>query len=106
LTNQRRGALTSQIRDTEAEEKKLVSRVLDTNNDTLVAAYEQQIYESEARKVELKEQLEQCGRRLGSFGDAFRTAMIFFASHCKNWISDSWDLKQMVLKLVFVNRLE
>ena len=95
-----------EIRDTEQEIKKLVDRVLETDSATLIAAYESRIGEAEARKIELTEKLANCGRPLSNFDDAFRTAMAFLANPYKLWVSDRIDLKHLVLKLAFVDRLE
>ncbi len=103
---ERKKALAAKVREVEDEIKKLVGRVVGTENPALIAAYEGRLTESERTKAELKEKLATCGRPLGSFDDAFRTAMAFLANPSKLWVSQRLDLKQLVLKLAFVGRLE
>jgi hypothetical protein len=102
----RKKSLTAEIRDVEQEIAKLVDRVIDTDNPTLIAAYEKRIGEAENRKIELAEKIDNCGRPLASFDTAFRTAITFLANPYKLWVSDRIDLKHMVLKLVFAERLD
>jgi site-specific DNA recombinase len=102
----RKKALTLEVRDVEHEIAKLVDRIIDTDNETLIAAYEKRIGEAENRKLELAEKLDNCGRPLANFDAAFRTAITFLANPYKLWVSDRIDLKHMVLKLVFAERLE
>ena len=103
---ERKKALAADIREIDADIGKLVDRVLDTENATMIAAYEKRIGEAEARKAELTEKAKNCGRPLASFDAAFRTAMAFLASPYKLWVSDSFELKSMVLKLAFLERLQ
>ena len=78
---------------------------LETDNPTLIAAYEKRLTEAEARKADLAEAVATCGRPLASFDDAFGTSMSFFANPCEIWFSGRLDPKQMVLNLVFADRL-
>ncbi len=93
--------LAAQIREVGQEIDKLVDRVLETQNPTLIAAYEKRMNEAEARKAELAEKQAHCGKPLGSFDNAFRTAMAFLANPQKLWASEQLELKRLVLKLVF-----
>lgn len=77
ISVQRKAVLTAEVREVEREAKKLVDRVLETESATLIAAYEKRLFETEARKVERKEQITRCGTQAGSFDNAFRTAMVF-----------------------------
>ena len=103
---ERKKSLAGDIREIDQEIRKLVTRVLETENPTLIAAYENRVSEAEGRKAELAEKLANCGRPLGTFDEAFRTAMAFLANPSKIWVSDNLDLKHLVLKLAFVDRLE
>ena len=102
----RKKSLSSEMREIHSEIKKLVDRVIDTDNATLIAAYEKRIGEAEARKAELAEKLSNCGRPLASFEQAFRTSMAFLANPYKLWVSERIELKRTVLQLAFVDRLE
>ena len=104
--DERKKALTSDIREVDAEIGKLVDRVVETESAALIAAYEKRIGEAEARKAELTEKAKNCGQPLASFDTAFRTAMAFLANPYKLWVSDSFELKNMVLKLAFPERLQ
>ena len=102
----RKRSLAAAIRAIDDEIAKLVDRVVETKSDALIAAYEKRIGESEARRIELKENLAACGRPPMAFDAAFRTAMAFLANPCKLWLSGRLDLQQIALKLVFAGRLE
>lgn len=104
--SERKKTITAEIREVENEIQKLVDRVIETDNATLIAAYEKRISEAESRKIELAEKFDNCGRPLASFDTAFRTALTFLANPYKLWVSDRIDLKHIVLKFVFDGRLE
>lgn len=102
----RKKALAAEIREVDAEVKKLVDRVIETESATLVSAYEKRIGEAESRKLELAEKMDNCGRPLATFDTAFRTALTFVANPYKLWVSERLELKHLVLRLVFSERLE
>ncbi len=103
---ERKKSLAGELAKTERDIKQLVDRVIATDSPALISAYEQRIREAEYRKSELKEQVAASGQSRGSFDDAFRTAMLFFASTYKIWISGRLELRRLVLKLAFCERLE
>ena len=103
---QAKKALAVEIREVEQNIKKLVERVIATDSDALIAAYEKRIHEAEARKAELREKLAVGGAPRGSFDDLFRTALAFLANPCKLWLSDDLDPKRMAISLVFKGNLE
>lgn len=59
----------------------------------------------EARKAELAEQINNCGRPLRGFDETFRTAFDFLANPQKLWLSERIEDKRAVLKLVFASML-
>jgi len=102
----RKRAINAEIREVDQDIKKLVDRVIETESDALIAAYEKRITEAEFRKAELTEKLGSIGKPRGSFDGLFRTALVFLSNPYKIWISERLDLKQLVLKLVFTDKLE
>jgi site-specific DNA recombinase len=83
----------------------LLDRIVDTDSETVVSAYEKRVKELEDRKIVLSEKIKSCGRPLRTFDESFRTAFDFLANPHKLWASDRIEDRRAVLKLVFADRL-
>ncbi len=80
-------------------------RILETESQTLITAYENQIRKLEEEKIRLDENIAKCGRPLQSFDETFRTAMEFLGNPLNLWRSERLEHKRAVLKLAFEERL-
>ena len=105
-SSQNQGAtLRTDIATLEKKIGQLVERVTDTDDPTLIAAYEKKIKELTKDKLLASERIANCGKPLKSFGETYRTAFDFLANPCKLWLSDRLEDRRAVLRLVFAERL-
>ena len=98
-------AIESNIRKLDRKLVQLLDRIVETNNASVIAAYENRITEIERQKAILSENLTQSDKPAGSFKEIYRTAFEFLANPWKLWVSDRLEDRRAVLKLVFAERL-
>lgn len=89
----------------ERKSGELIKRIIDSNQQALIAVYECQIVRLEEQKVSLSEKIKACGRPLASFDETFRTAITFLANPCKIWENGSQEGRRLVLRLAFARKL-
>ena len=82
-----------------------LDRIVDTDNASVIAAYENRIAEIERQKAKLSENLTKSNEPASSFEEIYRTAFSFLANPWKLWVSDRLEDRRAVLKLVFAERL-
>ncbi len=95
-------------REIEAADKRigdLVDRLVETDNTTLISAYETKIKALEMEKLRLGDRLSQPSRPATTFAAQFRTAMEFLSNPCIFWESGRIDLQRAMLRMVFSQRL-
>jgi len=97
--------IKASIAQIEKKSEQLMDRIISTDSETLIAAYESQIKKLEIKKIELSEKSPNNGQPLSNFDDAFRTAMAFLANPWKLWVSDAYEHKRMVLRMAFQGRI-
>ena len=83
----------------------LLERIIETDNGSVIAAYEGKIKELEEEKAVLDEKIVNCGRALPSFPDHSRTAMKFLENPHELWASEVFEDRRNVLKLCFTGKL-
>ena len=83
----------------------LLDRILKTESDTLITAYENRIQELERKKLVLTEKLAQKQRPPKEKLNTFKEAIKFLSNPQKLWESDKAEDKKAVLKLAFSERL-
>ena len=93
------------LRTIDKKIEQIIDRLVETTNESVVAAYEKRVRDLEIEKAVAKEKIANCGRPLASFRETYRTAMDFLASPWKLWHSDRLEDRRAVLKLVFAERL-
>ena len=98
-------AIKREIAETDTKVKQFLDRITETDNKTVITAYEARITELEAQKLVLVEQMAKCDAPIKDFDSSFRTALEFLASPWNLWKSDRMEDKHMALKLTFPNRL-
>ena len=64
-----------------------LDRIVDTDNASVIAAYENRMAEIERQKAKLSENLTQANEPAGSFKEIYRTAFSFLATPWKLWVS-------------------
>ena len=98
-------SLKEELRLVERKVTQLLDRIVDTDSDAVVSAYERRIKELETQKAMMRERLASCGKPLKSFGETYRTAFAFLANPWNLWMSERIEDRRAVLKLVFADRL-
>ncbi|MGJ8628434.1 MAG: recombinase zinc beta ribbon domain-containing protein [Sulfitobacter sp.] len=98
-------AMQRQLAHMDRKAAQILDRLIDTNSDTLIIAYEARLREMEEQKTFLTEKIANCGKPLAPFEQVYRTAFDFLANPSKLWASGRFEDKRAVLKLVFADRL-
>ena len=78
---------------------------MSTHVASVIQAYEQRIEKMELEKAVLHEKISNCGRKVGSFDESFRTALEFLSNPCHMWASEQVEYKRAVIKLAFSDSL-
>ena len=79
----------------------IVSRIVESDSQAVVKAYEARIATLEKEKLLLAERISSQGRPRNTFEESFRTALEFLLNPLKPWLSGDFRLKRTVLKLAF-----
>ncbi len=84
----------------------LLERIVETDNLSVVSAYEKKIEELERQRLLLLEKAEKpvCSRY--TFDELFELSLKFLGNPCKLWDSGRWELRRIVLKLAFAGHLD
>ncbi|MBM1556225.1 recombinase family protein [Sulfitobacter mediterraneus] len=98
-------SMRRQLSQMERKAAQILDRLIDTDSDTLITAYEARLREMEEQKTFLTEKIAKCGQPLAPFEQVYRTAFDFLANPSKLWASERFEDKRAVLKLVFADRL-
>ncbi|GAA6210951.1 recombinase family protein [Hyphomicrobiales bacterium 4NK60-0047b] len=85
--------------------EQFLERIVETNNNSLITAYENKIEDLQSRKHLLIEKRGTSTQNSGDIKRVFRTAFEFLQNPQKLWLSDHLEDKRAVLKLVFVERV-
>lgn len=89
----------------ERKSEQLMDRILETESQSLVCAYETRLRKLEADRIVLDERIARCGSPITSFEETFRTAFEFLSDPQKLWHSGKLEHQRTVLKLAFSDRL-
>ncbi len=98
-------ALKRELAQIEKKVAQFLDRIVETDNRSVIAAYEARIRDLENEKALLTEKIDRSGQPRVSFDETYRTAFSFLANPCNLWASDRLEDKRAVLKLVFSERL-
>jgi site-specific DNA recombinase len=100
-----KAAINAELLSVQRQKEQLVDRIIETDSQTLIAAYEGRVKKLEARTIELNEKVRNCGRAVPDFDTGLRTAIEFLGNPCKLWASDRLEDKRAVLKMAFSAKL-
>jgi len=89
----------------EKQIQKLLDRIMGTDCDRLITAYEDRLAKLETQKLELTEKCESGGQSKAPFEEMFERALLFLSNPQKIWESGSFTEKRTVLKLAFLDNL-
>ena len=82
-----------------------MDRLIETDSDTLITAYEAQIRKLELEKTSLSERARAGFEPRKYFEQSFSVACAFLASSWKIWTFEVFEHKRMVLRLAFPGTL-
>ncbi len=83
----------------------VMERLIDTDSQTLIIAYEAEIKRIEENKLLLSERADKSSQPLASFEETCRTACEFLANPWKLWASDNLEDRRILLRLAFAGRV-
>lgn len=89
----------------ERQTAQLLDRIVEADNPTVIAAYERRIAKLETEQLLLQEKALAAGQPKRGFGDMFELSMRFLANPWKLWASGHLELRRLVLRLGFRDRL-
>jgi DNA invertase Pin-like site-specific DNA recombinase len=98
-------ALKGEAAKIETQIGELVDRIVEVTNPRAVAAFEKRIEELERRQLVLRERASKSGATRHSFEQLFELSLRFLANPCVLWDSGRFELRRMVLSLVFSEHL-
>ncbi len=99
-------SIQKELRQIEAQTGKLLDRIAETTQPSLVPAYEGRLAGMENQRLVLQEKLTSVGKPQERFEDMFELSMRFLSNPCKIWESGRLDLRRLVLRMAFHDRLE
>ncbi len=103
---QRGQSMEKEIRKLDQSIEQLMDRLIETDSQTMIKAYEKRIKQLETDKAVLIEKSTQSLRPMRSYDAALRTALDFIASPYKLWDSGRLCDRRAVLKLAFPGGLQ
>jgi len=98
-------ALQAEIKQLEKQKEQLLDRLVATNNQSVIAAYENRIEAIDRKTTKITDQSRQAAQPNGTFKEIYRTAFSFLANPCSLWASDRLEDKRAVAKLVIADTL-
>ncbi len=84
----------------------LLDRIVASDCDAVISAYERKVGELEREKLVLAEKTARCGTALPDYDATFRTAFEFLSNPCNLWENGTFEDKRIVLKLTLDTHLE
>ena len=85
--------------------EQLVSRIVEASTPSVISAYEQRIAKLENEKIKVSDRLSRAHQPQHTFEEMFELAFRFLSKPWKLWSSNSLELKRVVLRLAFAERL-
>ncbi len=98
-------AFKNDVLKMESQINKLVERIMETNNPRVIQAIESRIEDLENQKLLAEEKAANLGKPIKSYGEMFEHSMRFLSNPHKIWASGPFEMKRIVLKLVFPERI-
>jgi site-specific DNA recombinase len=98
-------SVKAEVSRLEKQTNQFLSRIVETQNEAVIAAYEKRIAELEQEKLVLLERASKAGAPQRGFEEMFELSMRFLASPWNIWESGQIDMRRLVLKLAFAERL-
>lgn len=99
-------AIKTEIARADAQIDKLVNRIVNLTNEKAVSALENKIGTLEQRKLVLAEQATQLQAPQPDFNESIELPLRFLANPYNIWLSGAFEMRRLVLKLVFSEPLQ
>ncbi len=93
--------LKKEVSQLQAKIDRLLGRLVDAENASVVSAYENRIDRMQHEKRILEDRLHNTGKSHASFEETFELALRFLANPLKIWQSGQLDMQRLVLRLAF-----
>ena len=101
-----RASMKLEIAAIEKQVAQFLDRIVASDSDAVIGAYERKIEELERKKLVIAEKTARCGTVARSYDESLRTALEFLGSPWKLWENGSLEDKRIVQKLVLASHLE
>lgn len=92
-------------RQIESKIEGLLDRIVETNNTSIIAAYEKRIAEMDRQKHILAEKMENQAKPKHTIEEMFEHAFAFLSNPWKLWESGNLIMQKIVLRLAFAERI-
>ena len=94
-------AWAQELRDTKKEIDKLLERILEASNATVISAYEGKIENLERQMQNLEQKRAEKPAQKGTFSELFEPVLDFLANPWNIWVSRDYNHQRVVLRLAF-----
>ena len=101
----RKRALSKEIAGVEKEIAQCLDKIVSVETPSVMRAFEQRIQKLERKKLALADKVATAGQPRYAFDDILRTGLLFVSNVSRAWNSGIYELRQMVLRLAFTERL-
>lgn len=98
--------LRVQLADLTKQADRLLERIIESDNSSIITAYERKIAAIENEKLLVSEKLAEHGKPHHAFDDLFELALRFLSSPWDLWTSGHYHLRRIVLRLAFLDRVK
>lgn len=98
-------ALKGEIKKIGAQIESLLEKIVLAESPLVMGAFEKRISKLAEEKLVHEERIKNCGRPVRDFDESLSTALGFLADPSQLWMSDHFEDKRAVLKLVFTKPL-
>jgi site-specific DNA recombinase len=94
-------ALKAEIKQIGAQIEGMLENIVHAESPLVMSAFEKRISKLAQEKLVHEERIKNCGRPVRDFDESLSTALGFLADPAQLWMSDQFEDKRAVLKLVF-----
>lgn len=98
-------SLKSKIQQADRQIEKLLERIVESSNDSVISAYEKKIENLEQEKARHNRQMVQLEKPRRPYHECLEPALQFVTNPYKLWVSGDVTLRRIVLKLAFKGHL-
>jgi len=101
----RTALLKSELSQIERKSAQLMDRLVEADNPTLIAAYEEQVRKLHGQRIAVQEKLAGPAPVQTDFEETYRTALKFIENPIEPWVSGDLAQRRLVPKLMFGDRM-